>query len=67
MIEENEIMNLHDVVSLFTNVPIIEELKLIGRRLNDDVTLAEHAYQTHTGGHYRSVGICLVYYRFHVW
>ena len=40
--EEYEIMNLHDMVCLFTNVPIKEALEVIGRHLREDETLSEH-------------------------
>ena len=35
-------MNSHDVVSLFTNVPIREALIIIGKRLRADKTLHRH-------------------------
>ena len=38
-IEKGEIMNSHDVVSLFTNVPIREALIIIRRKLRSDKTL----------------------------
>ncbi|XP_072047007.1 uncharacterized protein [Amphiura filiformis] len=39
MIEEGEIFNSHDVVSLFTNSPIDESLNVIKARLQQDKTL----------------------------
>ncbi|XP_072017464.1 uncharacterized protein [Amphiura filiformis] len=39
MIEEGEIFNSHDVVSLFTNTPIDESLNVIKARLQQDKTL----------------------------
>ena len=38
-IEKGEIMNSHDVVSLFTNVPIREALIIIWKKLRADKTL----------------------------
>ena len=40
-IEEDEIFNSHDVVSLFTNVPIDETLAIIKDRLEADNTLRQ--------------------------
>ncbi len=39
LIEEDEIFNSHDVVSLFTNTPIDESLNIIKERLESDKTL----------------------------
>ena len=39
LIEEDEIFYSHDVVSLFTNVPIQQAIDVIRQRLNDDTTL----------------------------
>ncbi|XP_072033048.1 uncharacterized protein [Amphiura filiformis] len=41
MIEEGEIFNSHDVVSLFTNTPIDESLNVIKARLEHDKTLSK--------------------------
>ena len=41
MIEEGEIFNSHDVVSLFTNTPINQSLEVIGTRLKNDSTLGK--------------------------
>ena len=41
MIEEGEIFNSHDVVSLFTNTPIDQSLEVIGTRLKNDSTLGK--------------------------
>ncbi|XP_072032868.1 uncharacterized protein [Amphiura filiformis] len=41
MIEEEEIFNSHDVVSLFTNTPIEQSLQVIKSRLENDTTLKE--------------------------
>ncbi len=41
IIENNEIFNSHDVVSLFTNTPIPETLSIIRKRLERDTTLRE--------------------------
>ena len=38
-IEENEIFNSHDVVSLFTNTPIKESMDIIKKRLIEDKDL----------------------------
>ena len=38
-IEENEIFNSHDVVSLFTNTAIEESLDIIKKRLMEDKDL----------------------------
>ncbi|XP_072021636.1 uncharacterized protein [Amphiura filiformis] len=40
-IEEGEIFNSHDVVSLFTNTPITESLEVIKNRLQQDTTLKD--------------------------
>ena len=40
--EENEIMNSHDVVSQFTNAPIIKSLEVIRKKLEKDKTLSDH-------------------------
>ena len=39
MIEEGEIFNSHDVVSLFTNTPIDQSLDVLRSRLVNDSTL----------------------------
>ena len=39
-VEDNEIMNSHDVVSLFTNVPIKKALEVI-RKKHEDKTLSD--------------------------
>ena len=39
LIEEDEIFNSHDVVSLFTNVPIQQAIDVVRQRLNDDTSL----------------------------
>ncbi|XP_072022566.1 uncharacterized protein [Amphiura filiformis] len=39
IIEEGDIFNSHDVVSLFTNTPITKTLSIIKNRLSDDKTL----------------------------
>ena len=41
-IELDEIMNSHDVVSLFTTVPIKETMAIIRERLEEDKTLHKH-------------------------
>ena len=41
MIEEGEIFNSHDVVSLFTNTPIDQSLDVIRSRLENDSTLGQ--------------------------
>ncbi|XP_072041401.1 uncharacterized protein [Amphiura filiformis] len=41
MIEEEEIFNSHDVVSLFTNTPIEQSLQVIKSRLENDPTLKD--------------------------
>ena len=41
-VNENEIMNSHDVVSLFTNVPIKKSLEVIRKKLEEDKTLSDH-------------------------
>jgi hypothetical protein len=46
MIEEDEIFNSHDVVSLFTNTPIVESLNVIKERLQQDNTLKERTLLT---------------------
>ena len=43
MIEEGEVFNSHDVVSLFANTPIDQSLKVIGTRLENDSTLGKRA------------------------
>ena len=35
-VEEDEIMNSHDVVSLFTNVPLKKAMEVIGKKLEED-------------------------------
>ena len=40
-LEEDEVLNSHDVVSLFTNVPIPETMDIIKDRLAGDSTLQE--------------------------
>ena len=39
LVEEDEIINAHDVVSLITNVPIPQVLELISQRLRLDNSL----------------------------
>ncbi|XP_072030404.1 uncharacterized protein [Amphiura filiformis] len=41
MVEEEEIFNSHDVVSLFTNTPIEQSLQVIKSRLENDHTLKD--------------------------
>ena len=43
-VEENEIFNFHDVVSLFTNTPIKESLDIIKKRLTEDKDQRIHPY-----------------------
>ncbi|XP_072025294.1 uncharacterized protein [Amphiura filiformis] len=45
-IEEGEIFNSHDVVSLFTNTPIDKSLEVIKSRLEDDKTLKNRTLLT---------------------
>ena len=40
-VEEDEIMNFHNIVSLFTNVPIKKALEVIKKKLEEDRTLGE--------------------------
>ena len=64
-IEEDEIMNLHDMVSFFfTNVLTKETLEVIGKCLKENET--SRVYQICSGGHYGSVLICFVYNIIHV-
>ena len=39
--EENEVMNFHDVVSLFTNVPIKKAEEVIRKKLEEDRKLSD--------------------------
>ena len=48
-LEEDEVLNSHDVVSLFTNVPIPETMDLIKDRLVGDSTLQERMLLEVTG------------------
>ncbi len=41
LIEDGDIFNAHDVVSLFTNTPIQDTLSIIRRRLAEDMTLKQ--------------------------
>ena len=40
-VEENNIMNAHDVVSLFTNVPITKALEVTRKKIEEDKTLSD--------------------------
>ena len=46
MIEEGEIFNSHDVVSLFTNTPIVQSLDVIRSRLEKDSDLNKRTLLT---------------------
>ena len=45
-VEEDEIMNSHDVVNLFTNVPIKKVLEVSRKKLEEDRTLSERTNLT---------------------
>ncbi|XP_072044968.1 uncharacterized protein [Amphiura filiformis] len=46
LVEEDEIFNSHDVVSLFTNTPIQETMEIIRERLEEDTSLKNRTLLT---------------------